>query len=202
MYYLKEMADIHTVQYNANAIEMLNYYNIKYIVIKPSELASEEFKFVKKALDSDLHLNSTYYTDGKMFVYSIPKKEYEKPFILLNEGWNNIEYWKGNPSRWMKEISNVSVISSQSEKMNITFLATSYLEDKKLIVKNNGKNILETTIPNNKWVIVQVPLTIEPGTNVVSLNAIGESVRPSSIPGQNSQDNRAISIAIQNMRLS
>jgi len=202
MYYLTEKNDIHQ-NFTENAVESLNYNNIRYIIVWPSELTLDEFEFVNNTLSEKLGFESMYYPDGQILVYSVPIVPPPKPFIFLDNGWNDHETWHGIPSRWIKNESSVSILSPYSANFTLRFRATAYTYDQILTVSSaNLKENSSFFIVNNSFTDIQLPLTLEKGrTNLTFIPASG-AIQPCSITGLNSTDKRFISIGIQELRIT
>ena len=120
--------------------DVLQYYNVRYIVLHkdfldPEGLTSAEN--ILKEIPKDL-----FYEDKDLKIYLIQKQDYRKnAFTYLGSGWQPLEVFSEKPSRCMDETSTIYLMryGKQNEPLSITFNATSHDLKRILKLSLNGK---------------------------------------------------------------
>jgi hypothetical protein len=132
-------------------------------------------------------------------VYHV-KKEPVEPFMILKDGWNQLEEMNGNPTRWMSNNATIIIHSDSTRNAVLKFDACSFYRPRTLEIYN-GKTLKNIQISTTNITSNYVPISLEKGENLIFLHVPEGSERPCDIPALKNIDSRELSIAIQGVRL-
>lgn len=190
--------------FNQNVTEVgssiLNYYDIRYVILHENLMTKEELSFKKRLLDNSLHNDPIYYKNDSMIVYEVVPSE-DKTFFLLGGGWYGLEYWKGIPSRWISSNASLLICSDQNYSSILRFDAMSFHRSRTLNIYTDNVGVSAIEVPS-RIITTEIPLKLHKGENLIRFQVIGAPERPSDISGLNSTDYRNLSVAIQNVTIT
>lgn len=178
-------------------LSILNYYDIKYVILHENYMTAEQLKFARNLLEETLKEKPVYYKKDSIFVYSI-KSAPIKPFQILDDGWYTLEKWDGVPTRWISSNSSLIIYSDENCNAKLSFHAISFHLTRNLSVYN-GDSIISTVKVPSEFTILEIPLKLHRGENLITFHALNGSERPCDIPVMNNIDSRNLSVAIQNI---
>ena len=208
---------------NLSAIgqSVLNYYNIRYVIVHYDLFSStkgqvvisdysirfypggqrnvnvtNEYKNNAKTILTQIFGNGSYYKEGEMIVYEVNKNDLT-PFMMLGNNWHDVEIWQGSPFRRMSNNATNQIINPTNETMEaeLKFVVTSIYQPRTLIFCVNNMQVDSyniSAIYPNKTNISTHTFTIRPGNNIVKLDTPGVVVH---------DDSREVSMGFQNVRL-
>ncbi|WP_298685298.1 hypothetical protein [uncultured Methanomethylovorans sp.] len=198
--YLNVSRDIFNQNITEVGPSILNYYNIKYIILHENLMSKEELSFIQKLLDNSLSTDPTYYKNDSMIVYEIMPSE-ETSFFIPGDGWYGLEYFNGVPSRWMSSNATLIIFSEKNYSSVLRFDAMSFNCSRTLNIAVDSSGVSGIKVPS-RLITAEIPLELHKGENFVQFKVIGASERPCDIPWLNSADDRELSIAIQNITIT
>ena len=181
------------------AKSIMNYYNIRYIILHENYLSKKQLSFIKATLNSAINDNSTYYPDDHLRIYTI-QQETINPFVKLGPGFYELESWSDIPTRWMKEEAIISIYSGDNRTIHLSFQATSNYHPGTLMISQENERLFTTTVPIN-FVPVETSMNLIKGENIIHLRILEGCEKPADIPSLKNNDSRCISIAIQNITI-
>lgn len=179
---------------------ILNYYNIKYVILHENYMTAEQLKFAKNLLNDSIDDKPVYYKNDSMSVYRV-KSLPIKPFEMLGDGWQNLENWNGVPTRWISSNASLFIYSDKNYSAMLRVHALSFYCTRNMSVYNEGSVISTVEIPP-KYITAEIPVKLNKGENFVRFQVLDGSERPCDIPSFNSIDSRNLGVAIQNMTVT
>lgn len=178
---------------------ILNYYGIEYVILHENYMTPEQIKIAKTLLKESLNEKPIHYKNDSMSVYKVESSNI-KPFQLLGDGWHNLEEWNGAPTRWISSNSSVILYSDEDCNAELSFHALSFYRERTLNVYKEDLLISTAKIPA-EFITLQIPVKLYKGENTIRFQVLDRPERPCDIQGLNSNDCRALSVAIQNITI-
>lgn len=179
---------------------ILNFYNIEYIILHKDLMSEEQFQSYSIFLQRFVNKNPLIYEKDSLIVYKV-QKEQIKSFMVLGEGWHNIENWNGNATRWMKEESTLLVYSDVNRLATLRFQTMSFYRPRTLEIYVDDLEQLQEVIPT-KFINVEAQIPLKIGTNYIKLYVPEGCDKPSDIPIMSSKDSSCLSLAFQNVTIT
>ena len=180
---------------------ILNYYNIKYIIIHEDRMTQMQRDFASNILKrSNVGLPVIYKNDS-LVVYKISKNTI-KPFNALDYGWYGLENWTGAPTRWMKGNASILAFSDRNRSANLSLQATAFSRERRLEIYS--KNILEVCVdvPNTSFINISIPISLKKGSNTIQLYSPQGCERPRDAIGREIEGARCLCLAIRNISIT
>jgi len=193
--------DILDQDINEVGTSILNYYNISYIVLHTNYMNDGDIDFIEKLIQKTLNTERKTYEKDSLIVYHV-KKEPLKSFMILKDGWNQLEHISGKPARWISDNATILIHSDSVRNVTLNVQAFSFYSPRTLEIYNNedlqGRQAITTDFSS-----MSVPISLKKGDNLILLHVPEGSESPSEIPELNSKDdNRKLSIAVQKIQLT
>lgn len=182
-------------------LSLLNYYNIKYIVLHSGRINSEQLEFATDLIHRLIKVEPQIYENGSMLVYEV-KKEPITPFMLLRGGWHDLETWGGIPTRWMDNEASLLVYSDENQTIDLNLQIISFYRPRTLETYVNEILWTQTKILPEEFIIVSMTITLIEGPNIIRFHVPEGCERPCDISELNSGDRRCLSIAVQNVTVA
>ena len=175
---------------------VLNYYEIRYVILHYNFLKSE-YKDNAETILTQIFANESYYKEGEMVIYEV-KKNNLTPFMMLGNNWHGTEIRQGSPFRLMSNNATIQIINPTNETIEakLKFVVTSIYQPRTLNLYINNKQIESYNIGviyPNKTNISAPTFTIRSGSNIVKLYT------PEGMVVHD--DLREVSMGFQNVRL-
>lgn len=205
---------MHTIEPNFSATEdilsqnytdigqsILNYYNIKYIILHKDALSEEQFDRAKLILQSSIKDDPADYENGTMLVYEAGKGQ-EKPFMALDKGWYGPENWNGVSTRWMSNDSKIIIYSGRNGEGILSFQAFSFYRPRVLEVYNGDILVDKKSIPASfdNFTLINIPISIKTEANTIRLHTQEGCDEPCDTI--KNQDCRCLGLAVQGIKFS
>ena len=175
---------------------VLNYYNIRYIILHTNYMTKEQLDFTNSLLLATLKEKPEIYDEDGLIVYKV-KKGPKKSFMTLNDNWYGLEHWQDTPTRWTSNNASIFVYSPE-DKDSISFNVLSFYKTRNLQVYLNDKIIHKQNITPS-FVEVEIPVKLKEGDNVLRFHTPDGCQRPCDIPELKSEDSRCLGLAFQNI---
>ena len=176
---------------------ILNFYNIRYIILHTEYMTKEQSEFANKLLQATLKEKPELYEEDTLIVYKV-KKEPLKSFITLDENWHGLESWHNFSTRWISNNATFIIHSQENRHTNLSFKVVSLYKSRTIHLYLNDKLIHEQSIPTG-FVEIEQALTIKAGKNLLRFYTPDGCQRPCDIPELKSEDRRCLSLAFQNI---
>ncbi|WP_174591664.1 hypothetical protein [Methanocella conradii] len=177
---------------------ILQYYNIRYVIVHRDYLSGPQLHAVTDYLNASPHMELVDYADDNITVYRVSNGSM-KLFMIPGDGWWYVEQWGENFTRWMNDNATLFVYSPSPGDFNLSF-ASLGINNNTLQVFVNGKKVYEKQM-NPSFTSVKVPIRLNEGDNIVWFKSTDGSIRPCDISELNSTDTRNISFAFQNVSI-
>jgi hypothetical protein len=178
---------------------MLNFYNIKYIILHRNGLNNEQFNYANEFLHQVLKKDPEIYENGSMLLYKVEKGPM-KSFMALDEGWYPMDISNGIPTRWIKDEATLLVYSDKNCSTNLSFQVQSFHQTRNLELYVDGRPYarkIESISPT----IAKIPILLNEGTNTIRFVAKDGCERPSDVPEFGGKDTRCLSFTFQNITI-
>jgi len=146
---------------------VLNYYNIRYIIVHRNHLHPEMLNAVDGIINEFLDNQSPVYIDEEITVYEVEKNSL-LPFITLGGGWFNKELWDDPPIRWMEDVAILKIITPEAGKAEFEFDTKSFNRKRELEVYLNNK-LIGTYVIGTEWSRIKIgEINLLEGENMVT----------------------------------
>lgn len=179
---------------------ILQYYNIRYIVVHRDYLSDSQLLTVSGYLNTSLGLESVKYDDGNLSVYHVNNTAM-KLFMIPQDGWLGVENWSSIYTRWIKDNGTLLIYSPSTSEYDLSFASSGIYGNRTLQVFVNGHEVCENKI-SPFFTTIKVPIHLNEGKNTIWFISPEGSVRPHDIPGWDTNDTRDLSFAFQDIRVS
>jgi len=185
--------DILKQDLGVHGTSILNYFNIKYVVIHKTEPISFVDQTTRRVSVEDttnsnvltrtpnlmseiLNEKRPYYEDGGVIAYKIPESDSKGSFLLLGKGWDM--YDLNNKSRAMYPESIIKIINPTEEKTDysLKIKLMGYKDSRNVEIYFNGKYLLRENIPSFATSLELNKLQLIPGENIVSIKSDGYDI--------------------------
>jgi hypothetical protein len=177
---------------------ILNFYNIRYIILHRKYMTKEQLEFTNKLLQATLKEKAELYDEDSLIVYEV-KKEPLKSFITLDVNWHGIESWHNISTRWISNNGTIIIHSMENRHSNLSFKVVSLFNKPRILhVYLNEKLIHEQTIPTS-FVVIEMALKLKEGENILRFYTPDGCQRPCDVPELKSEDSRCLSLAFQDI---
>ena len=180
---------------------ILNYYNIRYIILHKDRMTAEQLDFASSLLRRTIDEEPVIYEPDSMIVFKV-RKETIKPFMALTEGWHGLEDWSGTPSRWMSDDATLMIHSDENRTADLSLQALSFYRPRTLEIYVNDLSQIWAEVPTEGFVMVNVPISLNKGANLVRFHVLEGCERPCDIPELKNKDERGLSLVVQNITLT
>jgi hypothetical protein len=201
--FLKPINDILIQEKNSTSFSVLEYYNIRYIILHKKYLHPNDLIFAQDRINQ---LNTTIkkiVENEEYIVYWVEDGPYQE-FLLISDGWNALEQWKDGPGRWMRKDARITIISPEDRDYLLSFEVGSLWKNRDLSVYINNelvqKFLINTTgnrdiTPDN----INILIHANKGENLVKFSTSLPGSIPSEIGAWN--DKRELSLAFQKIQI-
>ncbi|NQE54148.1 hypothetical protein C5S29_11195 [ANME-1 cluster archaeon GoMg3.2] len=176
---------------------ILNFYNIRYVILHRTYMTKEQLDFSNKLLQATLKEKAELYDEDSLIVYEV-KKEPLESFLTLDENWHGIESWHNISTRWTSNNATIIIHSIENRHSNLSFRVVAFYKPRSLHVYLNDELTHEQEIPTG-FVEIEMALKLKEGENILRYYTPGGGQRPYDIPELNSEDSRCLSLAFQNI---
>lgn len=198
-YYSLETKDILQQDVTEIGTSVLNANNLRYIIIHRDDLSNDQLNFVSDLLNKTLKTEPDIYDEDQLIVYQVPNETIH-PFMLLGDRWNLLENWNGTPTRWISNNATLLIDSDVAENATLKLKAGS-LDSPKTLEVYNDKTLQSKQIVNTNLSMVNLPITLKKGKNIILLNVPEGTEKPCDFPELKNNDTRELSMAIQGVQL-
>lgn len=201
LYFMSKITenDILNQDIKETGLSILNYYNIRYIILHKNYMTEEQLDFEQDFLNKLLSEKPDYYKNDSMYVYQVESAPV-KPFQLLGDGWYDLEEWNDIPTRWMSSNASLSIYSNENCSMKLRFQAMSFHQARFLEIckENSAVSTVEVSPEFNTF---ETPVQLHKGENSISFQVLNKSEKPYDIPDFDKDDSRSLAVAMQNITI-
>ena len=177
-----------------HGIPILNYFDVKYVIIHKTEpisftdqttqhipveeeTTSNVISRTSDLMSEILNQKRPYFEDDNLISYKIPESSSQKPFLLLGKGWHEV-WWDiemEEAQRGMYPESVIKIVNPGKDKtdfsMEIELMA--YEQSRNIEIFFNEKYLSEVNIPSTAITLELNKLQLLPGENILSVRSDG-----------------------------
>ena len=199
-FFEKPQQDILNQNVSSLANSVLQYYNIRYVVLHKDLLTKKQLDTIQTFIAGSNPTLPIFYEDETLVVYTQTKTNKNSLFMSCGPGWYWIENWTGTPTRWMSRDASVMVYSDNERATWLNFTATSFAKERNISISVNTQSAGSYQVATH-FVNVSVPITIRQGMNYLSIVSSEGCDHPVDTALYKSADTRCLSIAVQNISI-
>ena len=180
------------------ALQALNRYHIRYVVLHKGVWAIEEDEEALAVLGR--LLGQPFYDDQRLAAFLVPEVEGDEDGLLaLSYGWYQVEDADGYPARWLKDEGILYVHRLTEGRYRLRFAAYPFRGPLHLQVTVNGQAVVEFEVTN--WQEFVTPaFTLAKGQNDIVFRVAEGCEVPAEVEAD-SNDKRCLSALFQDVRL-
>jgi len=182
---------------NAISLAALNLYSAGHVVIEKQRMDSVMVERSRQTADSLLGKAARVFEDDAILAYSVPKSATSTlSSVWLDTGWFSLERLPdlgpdGRPLRWhwMGDSARVGIISSESARIRLKFIAQAFGRARRIQLALNGSVVATIAISTDRTDYETPTFDIAPGGGFLELKSLDGADSPG-------QDLRRLSIAL------
>jgi hypothetical protein len=182
------------------ALQALNRYHIRYVVLHKGVWAIEEDEEALAALGR--LLGQPFHDDQRLAAFLVPEVEVEGDedgLLALSYGWYQVEDADGHPARWLKDEANLYVHRLTEGRYRLRFAAHPFRGTRHVQVTVNGQAVADFEVTN--WQEFVTPsFTLAKGQNDIVFRVAEGCEVPAEVEA-GSKDRRCLSVLFQRMEL-
>ncbi|MFZ2473315.1 MAG: hypothetical protein WAW52_15405 [Methanothrix sp.] len=198
--YLEQSNDIIKQDLIKIGASVLNYYDIKYVILHKKYLSEMDFRFASQLLRSTLNIDPIIYKNDSLIVYEVPEVPMQT-FLIMGSGFYDSENWSGTPTRWMQANASLLINSPDNRTATLGLNAQSFYRNRTLEITSGGVPAAQIAVPMS-LINVSVPIPLIKGANILSLHVPEGCERPCDKQELNNPDSRCLSMAMRNIAIS
>lgn len=179
-------------------------YGVEYVVLHENLLSPEILNRLIRYLGNS-HIIDNSVSSDRLIIYPTKNlneldktKSTENILLHLGDGFNDIENFIGNPTRWMQSDATIIVDTPENRTVNLRFQVLSFYRPRTLEVYAGNELTLQSIVPTS-FINATAPMRLTKGENIVRFHVPEGCERPSDIKELNSPDSRCLSVALQNI---
>lgn len=180
-------------------LAILNYYNIKYVVLTVEDLTAQQLINVTNILN-EIGAQKIIQTERQV-VYEIPAYQ-PTNFMIIGKGWHYVENGNNIPARWMENDATLKVSLQENRTVIFGFQATSFYRPRTLQMYANDKLLLQTNISSKNVSSETIELNLQSGENTLGFYTPDGCQIPREIPNLKNGDSRCLSLVFQNITIT
>jgi hypothetical protein len=180
------------------ATTVLSYYRVGYVVLEQARLEEQgEWERTQRLVQEVLAVARPAYEDDELETYAVQWGA-NKPFLVLNRGWHEVEEQSWGPFRWIeKDRADLYVILPQAQRVSLSFQAVSFLRPRRLEIVRNDQVIASLEIATTLQPY-SVTLDLRASTTQLELRTDGYDIPRVVGAGE---DTRAVSVGFSMVRI-
>ena len=163
-------------------LSLLNYYDVRYIILHRNYMTPEMFHKVDGFIEDVLRLPLDY-QGANIRRYRVIETNSPVVFLTLGNNWHGVEMWDGIPTRWMSNNATLFAIAPKPTEAEISFSARSFRTKRMLEIFLNGK-LLDSYQVDEGGRSVSIPVSLLAGENVFTFSIPEGSTQPPDSGGR------------------
>ena len=199
---LHASSDILNQDYLKGGAWLLNYYNIRYVILHKDNLNGSEFEYANNLAKNIFDNASPIYEDNRLVVYRVNSTYTPPLYMICGDGFYPAETWSDNFRwRWAKEDARLEVISNNEKNVSVDlkFFAASPTKQRTLEVIANNISVYNITVMEEGREFIISGIMLRKGNNTIEFNT-SESLETIDSALHNG-DMRMVSIGLRNVSL-
>lgn len=198
--FFRPFKDITNQDISKIGLSILNYYNIRYVILHKNYMKNEEINYTNNLLQSSLKLNPIIDEKNSMLIYKIDKNPL-RPFIIMNTGWSRLYYLSGTPTRWLHDDASIMVVSPDNHTDMLSLQVISLPRPSTLELYSGNDLTSRVAVPTS-LIRMNIPVNLTKGTNFIRFHMPEGCVQSSDKSDQKNPDLECVSLGVQNITLS
>jgi hypothetical protein len=179
---------------------ILNYYDIRYIILHTDRMTASHIDSVNHFLKASVDEYPIIYEEDSIIVYEVNNNS-ARNFMSLESGWHGLENWEGTSTRWMSNEAALIIYSNQCQNINLSFQVLSFYRTRNLIIQLNECSSIKTVVPEGQFLTVSIPVNLKNGSNIIKFYVPEGCESPHYATRGENLDTRCLSLAFQNIRI-
>jgi hypothetical protein len=182
------------------ALQALNRYHIRYVVLHKGIWAAEEDEGALATLRR--LLGEPFYDDQRLAAFRVPEIEFggkEEGLLALSYGWYQVEDADGHPARWLKDEGILYVHRLTEGRYRLRFAAYPFRGPRHVQVTVNGQAVADLEVAGLQEFITP-SFTLAKGQNDIVFRVAEGCEVPAKVEA-GSNDRRCLSVLFQRMEL-
>ena len=168
-------------------IPILNYFNIKYVILHKDYLVTkldsttiresigdESINNKSNIMSKILNSDKVYFEDSKTITWEIPQSVNLDPFIVLGDGWRWFD--PNINARPMHAESDIRILNPDNKEVKFSMILEliSYKQNRSVNIFFNGEKLNEYDVNSSTTTNIELEnLVLVPGKNIVSIKSDG-----------------------------
>jgi len=157
-------------------LSLLNYYDVKYIILHRNYMTPEMFHKVDGFINDILRIPLDY-QDANIRRYRIIETDEPVVFLTLGNNWHGVEMWNEIPTRWMGNNATLFAIAPRPTEAEISFSAKSFRTERALEIFLNGQ-LLDSYPIDEAGKSISIPVNLIAGENMFTFSIPAGSMQP------------------------
>jgi len=182
---------------------LLDYYNVRYVILHKDHLSPEEFEYANNLAREIFNNSLAAYEDDTLVAYKVNKIYNRTTYMACEDNFYAAERWSdGRLWRWISNDAKLAVINSNEHDIgiNLTFSTISFAKPYTLEIMVNNvkfKSITVTSAKVEKLTLQNIKL--HSGRNIIEFHTLEEPVTIDSV--LHNGDTRRVNLALNNVSL-
>ena len=214
-YVYDHKTDIFGYRPTSPLVHLKKTYGVNHVILHKSFMSNSDVKLMTGYF-GDQYIEDNSVKDNNLIIYSTNittptpidlQDSNTYAYITLGNGWHELELWKNKdgediPSRWMSDHGELIIHSKKAHNASLKYTAYKYKKDRIIdisITNSKGTQKLNSTIITDGFHIYTTPVNLSKGKNIISLTSLNGADKPCDDTTATSNDNRALSIGLQNV---
>ena len=188
------------------AVAILDAYDVRYVILRrDAGIAADQLAYLAAVLERLLPRDTIVFDEGPLRVYRIPEGAHSGVVAGFGSGWHPLE-WRtdtGQRFRWTNGDATMPLTLLDKGARTVTMTAMIFSYARPTTVDIYLGDTLLTTVaaePAPRQIAVTLPLAH--GYNGLRLRAREAPLRPSELGGAGQRDNRPLSFALSDVRIT
>lgn len=190
---LMEPTEIVVQDLNSTNLHALELYNVRYVILHKDLLDSNALG------NLTIYLNQLagppVYSDDKIVSYETKPASQQSLFAYLTDGWHDLEWRDGTPTRWMTNNATIRLSSPSSHYYTLNFTVGTEVTNKSLSVYLNDRFLGNLPVSMTEYNRYLMSIFLQEGTNELTFYC--EQSYPRSNAVSNSVDDRQVTVFLQ-----
>ena len=149
-------------------LSLLNYYDVRYVILHRDYMTSEMFYKVDGFINDVLRIPLDY-QDATIRRYRVIEADESVTFLTLGNNWQGVEMWDGIPTRSMSNNATLFVTAPEPTEAKISFSAKSFRTERALEIFLNGE-LLDSYPIDEAGMSISIPVNLLAGQNVLTFS--------------------------------
>jgi len=148
---------------------ILNYYNVRYVVLHTDKMGACELEHAEDLLRGALGTSPVWYENDSIIVYDVGKGNIKR-FLSRGGSWSGLEEYEGNIVSWMSSDAQLLIYSQNPDTVTVRSSLTSFSKPRTLVVYSDRTGSSSYVIPSDRFTTIDTKVDLAGGMNVIKLH--------------------------------